>query len=202
LIARPCEQESAGCRADHAACIAGADVQRHRGAYPLAAHDFTYHHTAHRVVGAPAAPVDEAGERELPNLELSGPVQKCEDRRSATHQKHDDEERSSAIKAFGNRAEKHPEQAHRKQTEHGHHRDQKRRIGALLDDNSDRNGFHQAHGSDDQADIPQAPEVRRTGLDHPPERRAAHAVASFGGGIRDLTVAQVPIPRLLSQGRG
>jgi hypothetical protein len=92
----------------------------------------------------PAAPVDEAGERELPNLELSGPVQKCEDRRSATHQKHDDEERSSAIKAFGNRAEKHREQAHRKQTEHGHHRDQKRRIGALLDDNSDRNGFHPA----------------------------------------------------------
>jgi hypothetical protein len=92
--------------------------------------------TAHRVVGTPAAPVDEAGERELPNLELSGPVQKCEDRRSATHQKHDDEERSSAIKAFGKRAEKKLEQAHRKQTEHGHHRDQKRRIGALVDDNS------------------------------------------------------------------
>ena len=43
--------------ADHAACIVGADVQRHRGAHPFAANDLTDHHTAHRVVGAPAAPV-------------------------------------------------------------------------------------------------------------------------------------------------
>jgi hypothetical protein len=196
LNARPFEQESAGCRADHAACIAGADVQRHRGAHPLAAHDFTYHHTAHRVVGAPAAPVDEAGERELPNLELSGPAQKCEDRRSATHQKHDDEERSSAIKRSASAPRKNPNRPI------GSRRSmviiETRNAGALVDDNSDRNGFHPAHGSDDQADIPQEPEVRRTGLDHPPERRAA----SFGDGIGDLTVAQVPIPRLLSQGRG
>src|SRR5829696_2393724 len=55
-----------------------------------------------------------------------------------------------------------------------------------------------SEADDDQADIPQEPEVRRTGLDHSPERRAA----SFGDGIGDLTVAQVPIPFLLSQGRG
>ena len=63
-----------------------------------------------------------------------------------------------------------------------------RNAVALVDYNSNRNGFHPAHGSDDQADIPQEPEVRRTGLDHPPERRAA----SFGDSIRDLTVARFP----------
>jgi hypothetical protein len=130
------------------------------------------------------------------NLELSGPAQKCEDRRSATHQKHDDEERSSAIKRSASAPRKNPNRPI------GSRRSmviiETRNAGALVDDNSDRNSFHPAHGSDDQADIPQEPEVRRTGLDHPPERRAA----SFGDGIGDLTVAQVPIPRLLSQGRG
>ena len=177
---RPDEQESANGGADHPACIVGADIQRHRGAHPLAAHDLTHHHTAHRVVGAPAAPVDETGEREMPDLELSGPVQNCEDRRGDGHDKHDDEESSAAIKAFRKRAEKHPEETHRKQTEHGHHRDQKRRIGALVDDDPDRDGFQPAHGGDDQADIPQAPEVRCP--DHPPERRVAHAIASMQSG--------------------
>src|SRR3979490_1343588 len=44
------------------------------------------------VSGGPAAAVDEAGEREMPDLELSGPVQHCEHRRGAAHQQHDDEE--------------------------------------------------------------------------------------------------------------
>ena len=64
----------------------------------------------------------------MPNLELSGPAQKCEDRRSATHQKHDDEERSSAIKAFGKRAEKTPNRPIGSRRSIGHHRDQKRRV--------------------------------------------------------------------------
>ena len=55
---------------------------------------------------------------------------------------------------FRKRAEEYSEQAHRKQAEHGHHRDQKRRIGALVDHNPDRDGLHPAHGGDDQADIP------------------------------------------------
>jgi hypothetical protein len=186
LNTRPREQESADGGADHAACIGGADVQRHRGAHPLAAHDFADHHAAYRVVGAPAAPVDEAGEREMPDFELSGPGQNREDRRSAAHQQHDDKQGPGAIKAFGKRAQKHPEQPHRKQTEQRHHRDQERRIGALVDDNSDRDGLQPAHGGDDQADIPQTPEVRRTGRDHPPERRVAHAIVSSRGRLAPL----------------
>ncbi len=85
------------------------------------------------------------------------------------------------------RAEKDAEQTHRKQPQHGHHRDQKSRIGALVDDNADRDGFQPAHGGDHQADIPQAPEVR--GLDDPPERRASHGIASSFGDCLPLTLA-------------
>jgi hypothetical protein len=161
--------------------LAGADIQRHRGADVFAAYNLTDHHTAHRVVGAPAGPADEAGEREMPDLELSGPSRIARDRRGSGHHQYDNEESSSAIKAFGKRAEKHPEETHGKQPEHGHHRDQKRRIGALVDDNSNRDGFQPAHGGDDRADIPQTPEVGRTGFDHPPERRVAHAIAPWDG---------------------
>ena len=116
-----------------------------------------------------------------------------EDRGGAAHQQHDDEQRRRAIKAFRKRAEKHPEETHRQQTEHGHHRDQKRRIGALVDHNPDRDGFHPAHGGDDQADIPQTPEVRR--LDHPPERRVAHAIASSPGNGLPRYVCTIGNPR-------
>jgi hypothetical protein len=46
-------------------------------------------------------------------------------------------------------------------------------------DDPDNDGFQPAHGGDDQADIPQAPEVR--GLDDPPERRVFHGIVSSTG---------------------
>src|SRR5690242_14356112 len=112
----------------------------------------------------------------MPDLELSGLVENGEGGGGAAHQHDDAEQRPAAIKAIRKLAEKRPEQAHRKQTEHGHHRHQKRRIRALVNDDPDRDGFQPAHGRNDEADVPQTPEVGLRG--QLPKRRVAHAIAA------------------------
>ena len=115
----------------------------------------------------------------MPDLKRAGPGEDRQTGGGAAHEEDDANQGLSPVEPFRERSEKGAEQTHRQQPQqHDHHRDQKRRAGALIDDDADRDRFQPPHGEDDKAHEPEAPEIRLARADHPPERRVGHADVS------------------------
>ena len=104
------------------------------------------------------------------------------------HADDDDDQRGAPLHAFGDGAEEGAEQTHRQQPQHGHHGDDERRTGVLVDEHADRDGLHPADDEHDETDEPEAPEIRA--VDQP--GRAA------GRPGRQLFPARKGVPRRFS----
>ena len=180
-----CQQHAAGGGPHHAAHIAGADIERHGDGHAIAAHDFAHHHAPQRIVGGPAAAVDETGDGEVPDFQGSREGDDGEQGRGDHHEADDAGQGQAAVEPFGEGPEEGAEKAHRNEAEHRDHGNDQGGAGLLIDDDAHGNRFQPAHGGDDEADVPQAPEIHRTGPHHLLKRTRrvlvvlAHAGADF-----------------------
>ena len=154
------EQQAADRGADHAAGIVRADIDRHGGAHLRCADRFADHHPPHRIVGRPADTVDEARDREVPDGEQMQMCQGRKNQRCDHHTGDDDDQRGAPLHALGDGTEEGAEQTHRQQAQHGHHCNDERRAGVLIDEDADGDGLHPADDEHDETDEPEAPEIR------------------------------------------